>query len=138
MSRTDFIGRVALWMLLASAAAPNAAADPVDDLLKDFAAQGAGNFSAQAGERFWDHSVTDPKSGEVRRCSLCHSDDLRRSGKHATTGKVIEPLAPSVNPKRLSNRADIEKWLLRNCKWTLGRECTPQEKGDVLVMIRGR
>jgi hypothetical protein len=107
-------------------------------LLKDFAAQGAGNFSAQAGERFWDHPETDPKSGEVRRCSLCHSTDLRRSGKHATTGKVIEPLAPSVNPKRLSNRADIEKWLLRNCKWTLGRECTPQEKGDVLVMIRGR
>jgi hypothetical protein len=138
VSRTDFIGGVALCALLASAAAPNAAADPVDDLLKDFAAQGAGNFSAQAGERFWDHTVTDPKSGEVRRCSLCHGDDLRRSGKHATTGKVIEPLAPSVNPKRLSNRADIEKWLLRNCKWTLGRECTPQEKGDVLVMIRGR
>jgi hypothetical protein len=138
MSRTDVIGRVALWVLLASAGAPNAAADPVDDLLKDFAAQGAGNFSAQAGEQFWDHSVTEPKSGEVRRCSLCHTTDLRRSGKHATTGKVIEPLAPSVNPKRLSNRADIEKWLLRNCKWTLGRECTPQEKGDVLVMIRGR
>ena len=138
MSRTDFINRVAVCIWLASAQATNAAADPVDDLLKDFAAQGAGNFSAQAGERFWDHPVTDPKSGEVRRCSLCHSNDLRRSGKHATTGKVIEPLAPSVNPKRLSNRADIEKWLLRNCKWTLGRECTPQEKGDVLVMIRGR
>jgi hypothetical protein len=138
MSRADFLGRVALWMLLASAGAPNAAADPVDDLLKDFASQGAGNFSAQAGERFWDHPVTDAKSGEARRCSLCHSTDLRRSGKHATTGKVIEPLAPSVNPKRLSDRADIEKWLLRNCKWTLGRECTPQEKGDVLVMIRGR
>jgi hypothetical protein len=138
MSRANVVGRVALWVLLASAQTPNAAADPVDDLLKDFSAQGAGNFSAQAGERFWDHPVTDPKSGEVRRCSLCHSTDLRRSGKHATTGKVIEPMAPSVNAKRLSNRADIEKWLLRNCKWTLGRECTPQEKGDVLVMIRGR
>ena len=138
MSWTQFLGRVGVWLLLTTAGGTNAAADPVDDLLKDFAALGASNFSAQAGERFWDHAVTDPKSGEVRRCSLCHSDDLRRSGKHATTGKVIEPLAPSVNPKRLSNRADIEKWLLRNCKWTLGRECTPQEKGDVLVMIRAR
>jgi hypothetical protein len=138
MRRTDFLGWAVLWVSLASAATPDAAADPVDDLLKDFAAQGASNFSAQTGERFWDHPVTDPKSGEVRRCSLCHTTDLRRSGKHATTGKVIEPMAPSVNPKRLSNRADIEKWLLRNCKWTLGRECTPQEKGDVLVMIRGR
>ena len=138
MSRTDVIGRIALCVLLASAGAPSALAAPVDDLLKDFAAQGAGNFSAQAGQLFWDHPVTDPKSGEVRRCSLCHSDDLSRPGKHATTGKVIEPLAPSANPKRLSNRADIEKWLLRNCKWTLGRECTPQEKGDVLTMIRSR
>jgi hypothetical protein len=138
MSRASLLGPIALLLTLASAGAPNAAADPVDDLLKDFAAQGASNFSAQAGERFWDHPVTDPKSGEVRRCSLCHSDDLRRPGKHATTGKAIEPLAPSVNPKRLANRADIEKWLLRNCKWTLGRECTPQEKGDVLVMIRAR
>ena len=138
MSRSGLLGWIALSVLLASAGARNAAADPVDDLLKDFAAQGAGNFSAQAGERFWDQPVTEPKSGEVRRCSLCHTTDLRRSGKHATTGKVIEPMAPSVNAKRLSNRADIEKWLLRNCKWTLGRECTPQEKGDVLVMIRGR
>jgi hypothetical protein len=138
MSRTGLLGRIVLPLLLAGALVPSAAADPVDDLLKDFAAQGASNFSAQAGERFWDHPVTDAKSGEVRRCSLCHTTDLRRSGKHATTGKVIEPMAPSVNAKRLSNRADIEKWLLRNCKWTLGRECTPQEKGDVLVMIRGR
>src|SRR4029078_2676225 len=126
MRRTSFLGRIALSLLLASAAASNAAADPVDDLLKDFAAQGAGNFSAQAGERLWDHAVTDPKSGEVRRCSLCHGDDLPPPGRHATPGKAIEPLAPSVNPKRLANRADIEKWLLRNCKWTLGRECTPQ------------
>ncbi len=139
MSRSYIIGSgILLGALLAMAGARNVSADPVDDLLKEYTAQGASNFSAQAGERFWDHPVTDQKSGEVRRCSLCHSTDLRRTGKHATTGKLIEPLAPSVNPKRLSNRADIEKWLLRNCKWTLGRECTPQEKGDVLVMIRSR
>jgi hypothetical protein len=130
---------VAAWVLcaaLASVGARSAGAEPVDDLLKQFAAQGAHDFSAQRGEQFWDRPVTT--AGEVRRCSLCHTNDLRRMGKHATTGKVIEPMAPSVNPNRLTNRADIEKWLLRNCKWTLGRECTPQEKGDVLVMIRGR
>src|SRR5664279_3245554 len=116
----------------------SARADAVEDLLKQYTAQGAGNFSAAAGEQFWDHPVTDEKTGEIRRCSLCHTTDLRRTGKHATTGKAIEPMAPSVNPKRLTDAKDIEKWLTRNCKWTLGRECTPQEKGNVLVMIKGR
>ena len=82
--------------------------------------------------------VADAKSGEKRRCSLCHSEDLRRTGKHAVTGKVIEPLAPSANPKRLTDPEHIEKWFTRNCKWTLGRECTPQEKGDFLLMIRSK
>ena len=118
--------------------ATSARADVVDDLLKQYTALGAGNFSAAAGEQFWDRPVTDEKTGEIRRCSLCHTTDLRRTGKHATTGKAIEPMAPSVNPKRLTDAKDIEKWLTRNCKWTLGRECTPQEKGNVLVMIKGR
>jgi hypothetical protein len=47
-------------------------------------------------------------------------------------------MAPSANPERLADKAKIEKWLARNCKWTLGRACTPQEKGDVLVMIRSK
>jgi hypothetical protein len=131
-----------VWALACAALAlcwcATASADPVEDLLQQFKAQGAGNFSVAAGEQLWDRAVTDPKTGEVRRCSLCHSNDLRRIGKHATTGKQIEPLAPSVNHERLADKAKIEKWLARNCKWTLGRECTPQEKGDVLVMIRSR
>jgi hypothetical protein len=116
----------------------SACAAPVDELLQQYGGQGGRNFSAAAGEQFWDRQVTDAKSGEQRRCSLCHSTDLRRVGKHATTGKAIEPLAPSANPQRLTDKEKIEKWLLRNCKWTLGRECTAQEKGDVLVFIRGR
>jgi hypothetical protein len=130
---------IALSMLIgAMITAPFAHADAVDDLLAQYKAQGAANFTVAAGEQLWDRPTTDAKTGEVRRCSLCHSDDLKRVGKHATTGKAIEPLAPSVNPKRLSDKAQIEKWLARNCKWTLGRECTPQEKGDALVMIRSR
>ena len=121
-----------------ASAVPGARASAVDDLLKHYTELGAANFSAEAGEVFFDRAVIDAKTGEPRKCTLCHTTDLRRTGKHATTGKVIEPLAPSANPKRLTDARDIEKWLARNCKWTLGRECTPQEKGDVLVMIRGR
>jgi hypothetical protein len=116
----------------------SASAGPVDDLLQQFRAQGAGGFTVAAGEQLWERVVIDPKTGQARRCALCHTADLTKMGKHATTGKVIEPLAPSANPERLTDRAKIEKWLARNCKWTLGRECTPQEKGDALTMIRSR
>ncbi|MFK5970948.1 MAG: DUF1924 domain-containing protein [Candidatus Marithrix sp.] len=30
----------------------------------------------------------------------------------------------------------IRKWFKRNCKWTLGRECNAQEKGDILKFIQ--
>lgn len=129
------LGFGAVALLLCARAA---GATAVDDLLKQYAALGAADFSASAGESFWEQPFIDAKSGQPRKCSLCHTNDLKRTGKHATTGKVIEPLAPSVNPKRLTDAREIEKWLGRNCKWTLGRECTPQEKGNVLMMIRGR
>ncbi|MGE3162948.1 MAG: DUF1924 domain-containing protein [Burkholderiales bacterium] len=115
-----------------------ASASPVDDLLQQFRSQGAGNFTVAAGEKVWRRVAVDAKTGQARHCALCHTEDLSKMGKHATTGKLIEPLAPSANPERLTDREKIEKWLVRNCKWTFGRECTPQEKGDVLTMIRSR
>ena len=122
--------------VIAALASPTALADVVASLLKQYQEQGASGFAPAKGESMWTRSFPDAKSGEQRRCSTCHHEDLRRSGKHAVTGKVIEPLAPSANPKRLTDAEHIEKWFSRNCKWTLGRECTPQEKGDFLVMIR--
>ncbi|TBR21868.1 MAG: DUF1924 domain-containing protein, partial [Candidatus Nitrosotenuis sp.] len=32
----------------------------------------------------------------------------------------------------------VEKWFKRNCKETLERECTPQEKGDFLAYLSGK
>ncbi len=101
-------------------------------LLDRYASAGAKNFSAARGEALWNQKFTHAKSGQKRSCTTCHTSDLRKPGKHARTGKIIEPLAPSVNATRLSNEKKIEKWFLRNCKWTLGRKCTPQEKGDFL------
>jgi hypothetical protein len=126
-------------MLAVAACVPALAfADTVGDLLKQYESQGASKFSAASAESLWTRTFTDAKTGDKRKCSLCHTEDLRRTGKHAVTGKSIEPLAPSVNAKRLTDAEHVEKWLARNCKWTLGRECTPQEKGDVLVMIRAK
>lgn len=129
------IGAAAITCCLALASQAVHASPAVDGLLKSYRAGGAKDFSASDAESMWTKAFPTGK-GEVRRCSTCHTDNLRRTGKHATTGKVIEPLAPSVNAERLTDAEKIEKWLARNCKWTLGRECTPQEKGDFLVMIR--
>jgi len=115
--------------------AGTARADAVDDLLVEYRGQGAGPFNASTGEAFWQRRFPSV-DGVQRACTDCHTDDLKRSGRHAVTGKAIEPLAPSANAKRLSDRRQMEKWFKRNCKWTLGRECTPQEKGDLLFFLR--
>ncbi len=47
-------------------------------------------------------------------------------------------MAVSVNATRLSDPKKVEKWFLRNCKWTFGRECTPQEKGDFIDYMTSR
>ncbi len=131
--------KTALAAVMASVAAVfPSRADTVTDLLRQYEAQGAARFSAATAETQWTKQFRDAKTGEMRHCSTCHSEDLRKTGKHAVTGKLIEPLAPSANPKRLTDAEHVEKWFLRNCKWTLGRECTPQEKGDFLMMIRSK
>jgi hypothetical protein len=111
-----------------------AADNAVDTLLAEYETAGGKDFSVEAGQTLW--LQTFDTDGQQRSCGTCHGDDLQESGKHARTGKVIEPLAPSVNDKRLTDIKHIKKWLLRNCKWTLGRECEPQEKGDLLVFLR--
>ncbi len=51
------------------------------------------------------------------------------------TGKVIKPMAASKNPERFQDSKKVEKWFLRNCKWTFGRQCTVQEKIDTLSWL---
>ena len=118
-------------------AAGTAQAATVDDLLSAYQAQGAGPFAPATGAALWRQEFPS-QDGAPRACTRCHGDDPKQPGRHAVTGKPIEPLAPSAKPARLSDRREIEKWLRRNCKWTLGRECTAQEKGDLLVFLRGR
>ena len=51
------------------------------------------------------HQKNTGKDGKERDCTLCHGTDLKKSGKHIKT------------------------------KWTFGRECTNQEKGDLLMYL---
>jgi hypothetical protein len=109
--------------------------EALEQLLAEYQKAADTEFSAAAGQAVWERTVVDEESGETRQCADCHTADLTASGQHINTGKTIEPLAPSANPKRLMEARQIKKWLLRNCKWTFGRECTAQEKGDVLTFI---
>jgi len=118
-------------------AASTAQANTVDDLLAAYKGQGAGTFNTSAGKALWQRKFPSSNAAQ-RACTSCHTSDLTKAGRHAVTGKTIEPLAPSANAKRLTDRRQIEKWLKRNCKWTLGRECTAQEKGDLLSFLRSQ
>lgn len=102
-------------------------------LAQSRAAEPAFEASAARGEAFFQgkHAGGKPDSPS---CTSCHTSNLKSTGK-TRAGKDIEPMAPSVNPKRFSDAADVEKWLKRNCTDVLGRECTAKEKSDVLAYL---
>ncbi len=75
------------------------------------------------------------KHGREWSCSSCHTVDPTGLGKHVKTGKVIQPMAPVENPDRFTDAAKTEKWFRRNCSDVIGRECTPEEKSDVLAWL---
>ncbi|MCF6229392.1 MAG: DUF1924 domain-containing protein [Gammaproteobacteria bacterium] len=116
-------------------AANVAVAGVADEMISEFQQQGI-QANGAAGKSFWDTTFVDRKTGQKRSCASCHGDDLSQAGKHIKTGKVIEAMAPSVNAERLTQRKKINKWFKRNCKWTVGRECTAQEKADILVFLK--
>ena len=87
-------------------------------------------FSAKAGETFYKN-----KHGGEWSCSSCHTDSPITEGKHAVTGKVIQPLSPTANPARFTDATKVNKWFKRNCNDVLKRECTPEEKGNLLTYL---
>ena len=126
-----------IFLTIGSGIVTTALADTVDDLLTIYSNQDAGPFSSEAGQSsFLSQGIT--KDGKVRSCTSCHGEQLNKKGKHIVTDKVIQPMAPSVNPERLTDQKKIEKWFRRNCKWTFGRECTAQEKGDFLSFLKNQ
>jgi len=124
--------RFLAWALAAAISVP-ALSGPqlIQQLQGEFQAQGAETFSAERGKTLWEQEVSNSK-GETHACTNCHGTDLTQPGQHAKTKKTIKPMAMSANKARFSDEKKVAKWFKRNCKWTWGRECTPQEKGDIL------
>ena len=82
-------------------------------------------------QTMWNQEIIANKS-----CASCHTNNLKKQGKHVKTKKIIKPLSTQVNPKRLTKVKKINKWLKRNCKFTYKRECSAQEKMDFIEFIK--
>lgn len=130
-------------VLLALAAGQAQAADPRAAILDGFAAQARAadpsfaGFSAERGEALFR---TKWAGGDERTpsCTACHTDNPRQPGRNAKTGRPIEPVAVSANPKRFTDMEEIEKQFGRDCKSVLGRDCTALEKGDYITFMKGQ
>ncbi|MGD9885603.1 MAG: DUF1924 domain-containing protein, partial [Reyranella sp.] len=79
-------------------------------------------FSAQRGEALYRTSWSggDPRTTS---CTACHTANPRQAGRNAKTGRPIDPVAVSADPRRFTDKATVEKHFLRDCKSVLGREC---------------
>ena len=96
-------------------------------------------YTAQAGvpaQPSRGQQLFTTKHGKDWSCSSCHTAVPTVDGKHASTGKQIGPLAPAFNPERFTDAAKTEKWFRRNCNDVMGRECTVEEKADVLAWLQ--
>ena len=133
---------LAIALAAAGLAAAAAVAQPAarDQILADYLAQAKqadatfAGFNAERGAALFRTRHPGGDSA-TPACTSCHGEDPRSPGQNVKTGKPIEPMAVSANPKRYTNKADVEKWFKRNCNQVLGRECTPAEKGDFITFM---
>ncbi len=119
----------------AMAMAPMAAGAQTPDAspasqLKYWSVQAGTPGNAAKGAAFF----TTRQGGEWS-CASCHGTPPTAQGEHASTGKLIAPLAPAFNPKAFTDTAKSDKWFRRSCNDVLSRECTAAEKADVLAWL---
>jgi mono/diheme cytochrome c family protein len=130
----------AALVLAAGAALAAAPSDPRrDKIITDYAAAARAadhafaGFSAARGRAIY--AGPHQASAAIPACATCHTDDPRRTGQHAKTGRPIDPMAVSVTPTRFTDAAEVEKRFARDCKAVLGRPCTAQDKGDFITFL---
>jgi cytochrome c peroxidase len=137
MKKRQWIGAFVIACALAISAF---AASGRDAVLAEYAKQakaadpGFAGFAAAGGKKLYEAKFS--ASPDTPSCSACHTSSPLNSGK-TRAGKAIDPMAVSANPKRFTDIAVTEKWFGRNCKTVIGRECTPQEKGDFITYLSG-
>jgi hypothetical protein len=116
-------------MALLHGAAQAADTSPAQQLER-FSAQAGAPGQVERGRAFF----TSTHGGEWS-CSSCHGSPPIKAGKHASTGKTIDAMAPAANAAAFTATAKVDKWFRRNCKDVLQRECAAAEKADVLAYL---
>jgi hypothetical protein len=121
-----------LLPILLAAGLPTAArATTPAELQRGFEAAAGAPGQVERGQAFFTRS-----HGGEWSCASCHGERPTGTGRHAVTGKTLDPLAPAFNPRAFTDERRVEKWFRRNCQDVARRECTPTEKADVLAWLR--
>jgi len=123
------------FITIVGLAAQPAFAETPNEILASIQKEAAGTSGLQAFSAERGEILFKTKHGNEWSCASCHTENPAAPGKHAKTGKVIQPLAPSANAERFTDPGKVAKWFKRNCNDVLDRVCTPQEKGDVLAYL---
>lgn len=102
------------------------------------AAQQLQHWSSQAGmpgDAGRGRDFFTRRHGSEWSCASCHGNLPTARGRHAGTGKTLDPLAPAFNARAFTDTARTDKWFRRNCNDVLKRECSAGEKADVLAYL---
>jgi mono/diheme cytochrome c family protein len=92
-------------------------------------------FSADRGRALYLGPHSGGKVAKTPACATCHTQNPAGPGRHYRTGRAIEPMAVSANPKRFTDPAEVEKRFERDCVNVLGRACTAREKCDFITFL---
>lgn len=131
MKKVSFLLVALLGLVSFSAQADVATAEQA---AKQYALFAKSTLSADDGKAFYTKKLV-MIDGKELACATCHTDDPRNKGKHSETGKVIQPMAPSVNPKRFSEINESAKGFTKHCKQVYGKDCAPQDKGNFIAYL---
>ena len=108
-----------------------AAATPAE-IMSAYAAKAGMSPAAERGEKLF---ISKNKGGAFESCTDCHTASPTRTGRDQVTEKWMPALAPAANARRLTDTARVEAAFRLNCKDVLSRECSAQEKADVMSWL---
>lgn len=122
---------VALIAAGLACAAATRAATPAE-LLAAYTKEAGAAASPERGKKFFNTNFGRDFGWS---CASCHGADPTKLGKDDLTKKPIQPLAPTANAARFSDRSRVDYLFGLNCKDTVGRACTAAEKADLLSWL---
>lgn len=137
-----WLRQAALAVVLIALAAPAFADSARDAILATYTRQAKAEnpafagFVPSRGEALYRSRNSANK--DAASCSACHTDDPAKPGRHVKTGRAIEPMAVSANPKRFTDAEKVDERFTRDCQSILGRACTAAEKGDYVAFMASR